>query len=126
MNFRRRTRSGASVPASRVWLVIVSALSSALLLHADEKGTAGVYRLPLSSTERLILQRVEARASVYLGKQAVRVIEGPTTPEGGQALALLPDPRFQDGTIDVDVAGRPRPGSFEGARGFVGIALLRT
>jgi hypothetical protein len=89
---------------------------------APRSPAASEYRFPLSSPGELIVKRVEARAAEYSGKPAVRLVEEPGNREG-QTLALLPKSSFQDGTIDVDVAGRPRPGSFEGARGFVGIVF---
>ena len=87
---------------------------------APRSAAASEYRFPLSSPDELIVKLVEARAAEYSGKRAVRLIEEPGNKEG-DTLALLPKPSFQDGTIDVDLVGRPRPGSFEGARGFVGV-----
>ena len=41
----------------------------------------------------------------------------------GEALALLTGSDFTDGTIEVDLAGRPAAGADDAARGFVGIAF---
>lgn len=38
-------------------------------------------------------------------------------------FAILKDTKFQNGVIEVEVAGTPRPGSQGGARGFIGIAF---
>jgi hypothetical protein len=38
-------------------------------------------------------------------------------------MVVLTKTDFQDGTIEVDLAGEPAPGAGEGARGFVGIAF---
>jgi len=38
-------------------------------------------------------------------------------------MAIVQGTDFQDGTIDVDVAGEPAAGASAGARGFVGIAF---
>jgi hypothetical protein len=38
-------------------------------------------------------------------------------------LAILAGPDFKDGTIQLDVAGAPRPGSAENMRGFIGVAF---
>ena len=43
--------------------------------------------------------------------------------DGEDKLAILPDTRFHNGTIEVDIAGRPSEGAQEAARGFVGIAF---
>jgi hypothetical protein len=89
---------------------------------APRSAAASEYRFSLSSPDELIVMGVEARATEYSSRRAVRLIEGPENKEGN-TLALLPKPTFQDGTVDVDVVGRPRPGSFEGARGFVGVVF---
>jgi hypothetical protein len=87
---------------------------------APRSAAPSEFRFPLSSPNELMVMGSEARAAEYSGKRAVRLIERPEKKEG-DTLALLPKPSFQDGTIDVDVVGSPRPGSFEGARGFVGV-----
>jgi hypothetical protein len=43
--------------------------------------------------------------------------------EGDDRVAVLTNTSFSDGKIEVQVAGQPGPGAFEGARGFVGIAF---
>src|SRR5262252_8300812 len=107
-----------------VWLVLAASMAVVFPAPAAEKSASGVYSLSLSSPDKLILRGVEARPVTYLGRKAVRLTEGDAEPQiTTEAIALLPEPRFQDGTIDVEVAGRPRPGAAEGARGFVGIAF---
>lgn len=106
-----------------VSVVAIAGLGPAPASSAGEtaKTASGSFSLSLSSPENLVLRGVAANAATHLGRKAVRLIEGPTPQGTGEAIALLPEPRFQDGTIDVDLAGRPRPGAQEGARGFVGI-----
>ena len=53
------------------------------------------------------------------GKQATRII----APEQAESYALLKDSSFRNGTIEIELAGKPAAGAFEGARGFVGIAF---
>ena len=55
----------------------------------------------------------------YQGRQATRLI-GPAQNNG---LAFLKGSSFRNGTIEVDLAGSPGAGTFEGARGFVGVAF---
>ena len=38
-------------------------------------------------------------------------------------LALLDGPEFKDGTIQIDVAGAPRPGTPPDSRGFIGVSF---
>ena len=41
----------------------------------------------------------------------------------GSGLAAISESDFEDGTIEVDVAGLPREGAMQAARGFIGIAF---
>jgi hypothetical protein len=41
----------------------------------------------------------------------------------GEGYAAVEGPLLQDGTIEVDVAGRPLAGASEGARGFICVAF---
>jgi len=78
----------------------------------------------LDSTAGLQLLNVKADVQSYRGRRALRLVEEPRgNPDGGDAMAILPGSDFKDGTIEVDVAGAPRPGAFEGARGFIGVAF---
>ncbi len=38
-------------------------------------------------------------------------------------LVILKDTSFQDGRIEIDVAGKPAAGASELARGFIGVAF---
>jgi hypothetical protein len=61
---------------------------------------------------------------VYKGRKAVRVLpaSGPKNNEGG-GIVVLPGGNFHDGTIQIDVAGKPGEGASPDARGFVGVAF---
>jgi hypothetical protein len=73
----------------------------------------------LQSTDGLTLRNVKAQADSYKGRKALRVAA-----EGAEnGLAILAGPEFQDGTIEVDLAGEPGPGANSQARGFVGVAF---
>lgn len=70
--------------------------------------------------------KVDAAPATYKGRSGVRVTDAVKDGPGNDnvdRLVLLPGTDFADGTIEVDVAGEPRPGASEGARGFVGIAF---
>jgi hypothetical protein len=80
--------------------------------------------VPLDSPQGLKLHRVAAEAATHKGRKAVRVTEpAGATSQGEDRLAIVAGPSFQDGVIEVDVAGQPGAGAMEGARGFVGIAF---
>jgi hypothetical protein len=72
----------------------------------------------------LELVRVVSQTATYRGHQALRLVEAPSA--NNNAVALVNGVQFQDGTIDVDVAGLPAAGSNEGARGFVGVVFRST
>ena len=71
--------------------------------------------IPVADLE---LRKLDASVVVYQGKEATRLLNR----EGG-GLALLKNSAFQEGTIEVALAGRPAAGSFADARGFVGMAF---
>ena len=80
----------------------------------------------LDSIAGLETHNATAEAATYGGRHALRLLDQ-TTPAPpaapGHALAILSGSDFEDGSIEVDVAGKPRSGAFEGARGFIGIAF---
>jgi hypothetical protein len=59
--------------------------------------------------------------AVYQGKASVRVDALPMAPNG-QSYAVLKGSRFHNGTIEVELAGKPAADAGPGARGFIGIA----
>ena len=80
--------------------------------------------LPLAaqSVDRLIARNVSIAQANYQGRPAIQLIGTP-----GAALAttyaVIKDVSFQDGTIEVDMAGQPAGGADGTARGFIGIAF---
>jgi len=96
---------------------------SAVVFSAAPRST-----FPLDSMAGLELMNVKGEAATHLGRRAVRLIDEPrlipdNAPAGGYDLAILSGSDFEDGTIDVEVAGAPRVGAAEGMRGFIGIAF---
>ena len=82
---------------------------------------------PLDSMKGLKLENVKGGPANYRGRRAIRLVEEPappgTKPAYDDAMAILFESDFGDGTIEVDVAGSPRQGAVEAARGFIGIAF---
>jgi len=66
---------------------------------------------------------VKTEVATYKGRQALRVTDDAPTAGDGERLVILRKTDFQDGTIEVDLAGEPGPGAVETARGFVGVAF---
>jgi hypothetical protein len=83
--------------------------------------------LSLNLSKGLLLENVQSENVTYRGRRAVRLTERPGVTAGFEkfddALAIVEGSDFENGTIEVDVAGMPRPGAAESARGFVGIAF---
>lgn len=85
----------------------------------------------LDSIQGLQPHDVTVEAVTYQGRKAVRVLpalaaneelRAPKNGEGG-GVVVLPATEFQDGTIELEVAGKPRAGAVPEARGFVGVAF---
>jgi hypothetical protein len=74
------------------------------------------------SLDQLTPHRVKLETIDYLGKPAVKIVEDGQVPTG-EAYAIVKGAVFHNGTIDVQLAGRPVTGAFAGARGFIGIAF---
>jgi len=78
---------------------------------------------PLESIDGLKLHRVKAEPVTYQGRKAIRVTEAPTAAQSEDRLVIVAQAGdFQDGVIELDLAGRPQQGAGEAARGFVGVA----
>lgn len=73
------------------------------------------------SVERLELLGVTAQVTRFEGRDAVRLLEVDSKRNGG--MAVLKGVSFQDGTIEVDVAGRKGPHAVPADRGFIGVAF---
>ena len=76
----------------------------------------------LTSESGLKPHGVEIRTAAHQGRKAVRMVNA-AVQTNGEAYAVVDGLLLQDGSIDLDVAGRPQAGASEGARGFVGVAF---
>jgi len=101
--------------------VLGVAFVASSLLAASFPGPARASEVRLDPT-RIRALGVEVSAVRYEGRDAVRVVEVPQ-PEAANAIAIVPGTSFRNGSIEIDVAGRPREGAIEAARGFVGVAF---
>jgi hypothetical protein len=101
---------------------LIPRLSSGLAAVGIVVGTASA--ADLLSPERLERVNVTAESVEYRGKPALRLVEAAGASAAAETLAVVPGVSFRDGTIELDLAGAPRPGSEAGgARGFVGVAF---
>ena len=67
---------------------------------------------------RLDAPKLDAAVVTYQGKEATRLLGG-----DGNGLAFLKGAAFQNGTIEIELAGKPAANAGAGARGFVGIVF---
>ena len=58
----------------------------------------------------------------YQGKKAIRVL-AKAEASNGSSYAVIKGESFHNGTLEVDVAGKPAEGAGEAARGFIGLAF---
>lgn len=80
--------------------------------------------ISLDAMDQLKLVNVKAETVTFKGRKALRVSDTAAAGTGDEGrLVILPKTDFQDGIIEVDLAGEPGPGAGEGARGFVGMAF---
>ena len=88
-----------------------------LWLHAQSS-----QNVPGIALDQLELHNVKSEAVNYNGKPAVRVDALPEAANGA-SYAILKGSRFHNGTIEVELAGKPAANAGPGARGFIGIAF---
>jgi len=81
--------------------------------------------VPLDSLQGLKPHKVKAEPVTFKGRKAIRVTDAVSASGEGNEdrLVVLTAAEFQDGVIEVDLAGEPGPGASEQARGFVGVAF---
>ena len=81
-----------------------------------------VFPLAAQRLDQLTPKNVSTAQVEFKGRSAIRVIAKPDAPNA-TSYASIKDVSFRDGVIEVDLAGQPAAGAFEGARGFIGIAF---
>ena len=79
------------------------------------------WQVALTSTTGLVLHGAQASIVTHNGQRAARLVGEPRY--NGETYAIVPGPELRDGTMEVDVAGRPGEGANDAARGFVSIAF---
>ena len=101
----------------QTFLLLTIMPSAILWLYAQSS-----QNVPGMTLDRLELHDVKAEAVNYNGKPAVRVDALPDA-ANGTSYAILKGSRFHNGTIEVELAGKPGANAGPGARGFIGIAF---
>ena len=102
----------------------LSVASILLFAVAPSRPQTKPLAIPLDSTDGLKPTNAKIEAVTYKGRKALRVTDAApqgTSDEG--RFVVITGSHFEDGAIEVDVAGDRIPGAPESARGFVGIAF---
>jgi len=94
----------------------VSALGPTLLITALRGAIAA------QTPDRLEAKNVAIAQMNFQGRSATQVLAKPDAPNA-TSYAVVKDATFLNGTIEVDLAGRPAAGAPGDARGFIGIAF---
>jgi hypothetical protein len=74
------------------------------------------------TADQLDAHGVTVASTTYQGKAAVRVDALPDAGNGA-SYAILKGSKFHNGTIEVELAGKPAANAGPGARGFIGVAF---
>jgi hypothetical protein len=111
------------MPLKRFPLIFAFCVTLALTANAAD-ATQTPLKLRLDSTMGLQADGGAVVVVTYRGKRAVQVKPLPGHEnDDGSILAVITNSDFKDGTIEVDVAGAPRPGSAPNMKGFIGLAF---
>lgn len=95
-----------------------------LLLLPCSGSNARAQKTSVDLTDQLKPMNVKTEMVTFKRRKALRVNDTAPAGTGDEGrLVILQKTEFQDGIIEVDLAGEPGPGAGEGARGFVGIAF---
>jgi hypothetical protein len=100
------------------------AFLSFLLLSVGLGASLGaqVIEKPLTSADGLELVNVKVEAVEHAGRRGIRVTRADGYSEGG-TLVLIEGSDFEDGVIELELAGEPAPGADPAMRGFIGVAF---
>ncbi|MBS1858457.1 MAG: hypothetical protein JST11_24015 [Acidobacteria bacterium] len=77
---------------------------------------------PAQPLDQLRPHGVRVDAVTYRGRSAVHLTQTPGN-ETNETFAVVAGSEFGDGSIEADLAGAPVAGTFQAARGFIGIAF---
>src|SRR5260370_12929821 len=125
MRYSKQRRSKSVVlKLARLSVVSCLAVGLVVLLCAPNGAQPRSVTLPLDSSEGLKPLNAKIESVTYKGRKALRVTD--TAPEGTSddgRFVIVTGSQFEDGLIEVDVAGDRIPGATEVARGFVGVAF---
>lgn len=81
-------------------------------------------KIPLDALNEMQSGNVKTERVTYKGRASLRVTDAaPPNAGDGVRLVVLTKTEFQDGVIEIELAGEPGATAGAGARGFVGVAF---
>ncbi len=106
--------------------ILTFACFASIAISAQPKKLTTTYRL--DSLTGLEPRNVRAEPATYRSRRSVRLLDDssgtPAAAVAEPAMAVISGTDFENGTIELAVAGMPRAGTNDaGARGFIGIAF---
>jgi hypothetical protein len=104
-----------------VWILILGTVCAQEGQPQQVKESERTQRRTGVAVDQLELRGVVAEATRFEGREAVRLLEANASRDGG--IAVLKGVTFQDGTIELEVAGRRGPYAVPDDRGFIGVAF---
>jgi hypothetical protein len=106
--------------ASRLLFSFLGAVLGVLIMSSGFQAQT----ISLEVPDQLKPLNVKIENVTFKGRKALRVSDAAPAGLGDEGrLVVLTKTDFQDGIIEVDLAGEPGPNAGEGARGFVGLAF---
>jgi hypothetical protein len=102
---------------------LASAVAAALALTLPHTPLGALVQSAVDlSPDRLTLYGVVADMATYQGRRALRLLESDRS-RNTTGVAVLAGVSLDDGTLEVDVAGRRGPYAVPDDRGFIGLAF---
>ncbi len=96
-----------------------AAIAFIITASAFLPGTLAGQSYPLDSAKGLEPHSVTVEPATYQGRKGIHVV---ASPESG-GVVVVSGTSFHDGTIELEVSGKPGAGAATDARGFVGLAF---
>jgi hypothetical protein len=93
------------------------------LFATSVMGQTSQKNLPLDKVQGLTPLGVTLKPLTYAGKRSVQVVDTAQGITSTTKLVRINDLLFHNGTIELEVAGKPRSGASGTARGFIGLAF---
>ena len=109
----------AELSGQQLLLIVIAVLMATLT-----RGFSQAQSTPLDNLDEMQPRNVKAECVTYKGRKALAVSDAaPGHVADGIQLVILNGTEFQEGVIEIDLAGEPGANAGGGARGFVGVAF---